>query len=159
MVTWNRKFYENLFFFLVASSTCYWPLTALLLRSRSCVWLIVFRSGSELKMPNVLKEVDAIQRSELDIKRAPMTAKLLIQLKCHNAGEKKTKRLSKWKSSHRHHRRRQRASDGADVKAPQPFSLLTTGFLPLLPWRKKRLHLMFCVKFVGTIALGCYELL
>lgn len=45
--------------------------------------------AAELKMPNVLKEVNAIQRSELDIKHAPLTAKLLIQLKCHNAGKKK----------------------------------------------------------------------
>lgn len=89
--------FSFLFFFLVASSTCYWPLAALLLRSLSCVWLVVFRSGAELKMPNVLKEVDVIQSSELDIKRAPMTAKLLIQLKCHNAGtpRPKKKRLSK----------------------------------------------------------------
>lgn len=102
VVTWNRKCHESLhqhsgactiplndplfLFFSVASSACYWPLAALLLRSRSCVWLAVFRSGAELKMPNVLKEVDAIQRSELDIKRVPMTAKLLIQLKCHNVG-------------------------------------------------------------------------
>lgn len=47
----------------------------------------MFCSAAELKMPNVLKEVDAIQCSELDIKRAPMTAKLLILLKCHNARE------------------------------------------------------------------------
>lgn len=65
-------------FFWVASSTCYWRLAVSLLRSRSCVWLVVFRSGAELKMSNVLKEVDAMQRSELDIKRVPMTAKLLI---------------------------------------------------------------------------------